>query len=1109
MIQKNILTSTLTTAALVIAMPSALAQSGNVTGQVFDETGEPVIGATVKVIGSNAGTITNSDGNFSIQASEKDNLQISFIGYISVTVKATDAKNVVLKEDNQQLEEVVVVGYGTQKKAHLTGSVATVQMNEIQDLSSGGVASILSGMVNGVSVSGGEARPGQNAQIHIRETNSLKDIGSEAQEPLYVIDGYIYPNDIRTGEGISENLGAQAFNNLDPNTIESISVLKDASAAVYGSRAANGVILVTTKKGQVGKPKINYSGTIGITDEVYRPKMLSAYEYGQTFNAIKAADPTSTTLNNKTDLFQADELAAMKGLNYDLLDKYWKSGVTQKHGIGVSGANDVASYFANVSYFTQDGNLGKLDYNRWNYRAGIDVKINKYIKASLTVSGDNSVKNKPLVKVGGTNEEKDYNLLLTHLPYIPEYIDGKPIGAYGVSNVSKSTNQSYSFSTLRDNGDYSKNMTNNIYWSGSIDVNLGFWEPLKGLTARVTYSKSINNDKTNQYGTDYTIYSMVNRYGSGEHLYTPTGSELYSSDYLLSDANFKTSTVSNGSPSFLSRSMNRTDNYQVNFTLNYSRDFGAHHVSGLFSIEKGEHENEYLFGYVSEPYPFTTQQSNSAQASTQYPTFKRSESGCLSYIGRVNYAYEGKYLLEFLFRADASQKFSSEDRWGTFPSVSAGWVLSQESWLSDNEWVDFLKVRGSYGLTGRDNTAPWQWMQVYAQDANRGPQFGEDVSKGTLNRITINKTNSAVNRHVTWDKSYKMNWGVDFNTIGNRLALNVDYYYVWNREMLLNLSRSVSTVIGTQTAALNIGEMDNYGVEVGLTWRDRIGKDWKYKVGINTGYSDNKVKCMDWETEYEYRQVTKGQRSDVGVWGMQCIGMFRSFQDIEEYFDKNNITTYMGMTKDKVRPGMLIYKDVRGAGGKGAADGVVDGEDDQVCLSTRSSNPWGFTTNFSVEWKSLAITGQLSASWGSYTILPGTAIKTSDSSIEEANLPSFWKASNMYAYEDVYDASGNLVVKENRDAKYPNLAYSNVNAVTSSFWRVNNNSVRLSRLTLAYIVPSKWTKKYNVDNVRLNITGQNLFEFCNDYPDKFMSKMTSYGSYPTLRKWTIGVNLSF
>ena len=1108
MIQKNILTSSLTTAALVFSMSSAMAQSGTITGRVLDESGEPIIGATIQVVGTNNGTITNSDGDFSIQATEKDNLQISFIGFISVNLKAKDAKIVTLKEDNQQLEEVVVVGYGTQKKAHLTGSVASVQMNEIQDLSSAGVASVLSGMVNGVSVSGGEARPGENASIHIRETNSLGDVGVTAQEPLYVIDGYIYPNDIKKGD-VSENLGAIAFNNLDPNTIESISVLKDASAAVYGSRAANGVILVTTKKGQLGKPKISYNGTVGITNEVYRPKMLSAYEYGQTYNAFKAADPTSTTLNNKTDLFQADELKTMKGLNYDLLDKYWSSGVTQKHGIGLSGATDAASYFANVSYFTQDGNLGKLDYTRWNYRAGIDVKINKYVKASLTVSGNNSVKNKPLVKVGGTSDEKDYNLLLTHLPYIPEYLDGKPLAAYGVSNTSKSANQSYSFTTLRENGDFSKYMSSNVYFSGSLDVNLGFWEPLKGLTARVTYSKSIDTDKTNQYGTDYYVYSLINRYGSGEHLYTPTGSDLFSSDVLLGEANLKSIPVSNGSVSYLSRNMGRTDNYQLNFTLNYSRDFGEHHVAGLFSIERGESENEPLEGYVSGPYPFTTWQSNSASAETNYSVFKRSESGSLSYIGRVNYAYEGKYLLEFLLRSDASTKFAPENRWGTFPSISGGWVLSQESWLSNNEWVDFLKVRGSWGLTGRDNTAPWQWKQVYAQDANRGPKFGENISEGTKNRITINKTNSAVNRNVTWDKSYKMNLGVDFNTLDNRLAFNIDYYYVWNRDMLLNLTRSVSTVIGTQTAALNIGEMDNYGVEISLNWRDRIGKDWKYKVGINTGYSDNKVGVMDWDEEYAYRQVTKGHRSDVGLWGMQCIGMFRTFQDIEEYFDKNGITSYMNKTKDQVRPGMLIYKDVRGAGGKGAPDGVVDEKDDQVCLSKRRSNPFGFTTNFSVEWKNLALTGQLSASWGSYTVLPGSAIKTSPDLIEQANLPSFWKASDMYAYQDVLDASGNVVVKENRNAKYPNLAYSDVNSVTSSFWRISNKSVRLSRLTLAYKVPGNWIKKYNIDNARLNITGQNLFEFCNDYPDKFMSKMTSYGSYPTLRKWTIGVNLTF
>lgn len=1093
------------------ATSSLLAQSGTITGKVLDEAGEPIIGASVQVIGTTTGTITDADGNFSIAAPAKSNLQISYIGFISQNVKAENGKSITLKEDNQQLEEVVVVGYGVQKKAHLTGSVATVHMDEIQDISSAGLSTMLSGMINGVSVSGGDARPGENASIKIRETNSLGDVGVTSQEPLYVIDGYIYPNDVQVGNE-TQNLGAIAFNNLDPSVIESISVLKDASAAVYGARSANGVILVTTKRGDIGAPKISYSGTIGLTDEVYRPKMLSAYQYGLTHNAIIAADPTSTTLNNKTDLFQYDELQAMRNLNYDLLDKYWKTGVTQKHGINIDGGGEKATYFAGISYFTQDGNLGKLDYSRWNYRAGVNVKISKYIKASLTVSGDNSEKNKPLVKVGGTSDEKDYNLLLTHLPYIPEYVDGKAIAAYGVSNTNKTDNQLYSFSELRNNGDYSNNVTSNVNMSGSIDVDFGFWKPLQGLTARVTYSKSITNDKTNQYGTEYTVYSMVNRFGSGEHLYTPTSDNLYTNDVLYSDDNFKEVTVSNGSPSFLSRATNRTDNYQLNFTLNYNRDFDLHHIGAMFSIERSEAESEYLYGYVSDPYPFTTKQSNSAEANTSSTVFKRSESGSLSYVGRVNYAYNSKYLLEFLLRADASTKFAPENMWGTFPSMSAGWVLSKESWLEDIDWVDYLKLRGSYGLTGRDNTAAWQWMQVYAQDANRGPVFGEGTSNGSLNRITINKTNSAVNRNITWDKSYKMNWGVDFNTIDNRLSVNVDYYYVWNREMLLNLSRSVSTVIGTQTAALNIGEMDNYGIEVGLNWRDKIGNDWRYKVGINTGYSDNKVLNMDWVTEYMYRQIQKGDRSDVGLWGMQCIGMFRSFQDIEEYFDRNNITSYMGLTKDKVRPGMLIYKDVRGTqqadGSYSGPDGVVDENNDQVCLSKRSSNPYGFTTNFSVEWKNLSLSGQFSASWGSYTTIPGAALKTG-SGIETANLPSFWKAEDMYAYQDVYDASGNLVVKENRDAKYPNLAHASVNAVTSSFWRVKNNSVRLSRLTLAYRVPGEWTKKVKIDNARVNITGQNLFEFCNDYPDKFMSKMTTYGSYPTLRKWTIGLNLTF
>ena len=301
---------TLCLGLVLMCSASALAQNKTVTGTVVDELGEPVIGATVTVEGTKIATVTDLDGNYKIAAPAGAKVTISYIGYLTQTVKP--GGTVKLEEDKQTLEEVVVVGYGTQKKAHLTGSVSTVDMDDVQDLANGNLASSLSGLVNGMSVSGGDARPGEPARISIRDVSSLGDIGSTAQQPLFVIDGYIYPNDVKVGNTY-QNLGAEAFNNLDPSEVESISVLKDASAAVYGARAANGVILVTTKKGKVGKPSISYSGNFGFTDEVARPKMLSSYDYGRLYNAITAADPTNTSLNKTTALFQADELEAMEG----------------------------------------------------------------------------------------------------------------------------------------------------------------------------------------------------------------------------------------------------------------------------------------------------------------------------------------------------------------------------------------------------------------------------------------------------------------------------------------------------------------------------------------------------------------------------------------------------------------------------------------------------------------------------------------------------------------------------------------------------------------------------------------------------------------------------
>ncbi|MDD6854682.1 MAG: TonB-dependent receptor [Prevotella sp.] len=1096
--------------ALTCAIPAMAQNTTTIKGTVVDENGDPVIGATIHVPGTRQATVTDLDGNYSISAPKGTTLTVTYVGYKQISTKGG---RIMLKEGDTDLDEVVVVGYGTQKRAHLTGSVESIPVDEIQDISSGNLASTLSGLVNGLSVSGGESQPGEAARITIRTANTLGDIGSTVQQPLFVIDGYIYPNDVKVGN-VQQNLGAEAFNNLDPAEIESISVLKDASAAVYGARAANGVILVTTKKGKMGKPVISYSGQYGWTDAVATPKMLSAYNYGRLYNEIAARDPLNTTLDHTTGLFQADELEAMKGMNNDLLDKYWKTGFTQKHSVNISGASDRVNYFAGIGYFDQDGNLGRLDYNRWNYRAGVDVKISKWLGAGVTISGDYGKRNTGNVKVGGSSDQKQYNLLLTRPYYLPEYIgenDEYPILNYGPTNSEANQNQRYNYDLLINDGDYSKSMTSNLNIGANINYDFGWSKALKGLKVSFQYSKSINTNKGNEYGSNFTIYNMQKRYGSGSHLYSPLDG---SDDYSLWDlTNLVAHKYDNGN--YLARTDVRTDNYQMNFTVNYARDFGLHNVQALFSIEKSEAESEYQRSSVTNPYEFTTGQSNSADG-TQTGVFTRSESGSLSYIGRVNYSYAGRYLFEFLMRADASQKFSPENRWGYFPATSIGWIASEEKWFKKAmPWWNFLKLRASFGLTGRDNTTAWQWMQVYAQDKNRGVLFG-DYTKDTGNRITINKNNSAVNRDITWDKSYKFNFGIDNRFLNNRLSVGLDFYREWNRDMLINILQVVPSTVGTQSAASNNGEIDNWGWELSLGWRDKIGKDFKYNIGINTGYSDNKVLRMDFDQNFYYRQIQRNGRTDIGTWGMQCIGMFRSFQDIDEYFTKYHITSYMGMSKDQVRPGMLIYKDVRGsqhtdANGKiyyDGPDGIVDRDNDQVQLGHRG-NIYGFTLNAGGSWKGLSFQLQFGAHWGGYTTVPAQALTAS--AIEYTNMPSFWNPDNVFVYQNVYDGQGNLIQAANRNACLPNPGYS-INTVASSFWRISAAQVTLNRLTLAYSLPKAWLKSLGIgiQNVRLNLTGQNLINFYNPYPDNFYSPYAgTYGNYPNLRKWTLGVNVSF
>lgn len=1095
---KHFIASLCLGAALSFQASPLLAQANRtVTGTVTDSKGEAIIGATVKVNGSKTATVTDLDGKYTLSVPQNAKITITYLGYLPQTVKASNGAKVVMEEDSQGLDEVVVVGYATQKMKNVTGAIETITPKEIKDLSVGSLGDALVGQFNGLSVSGNGSRPGETPSLQIRQSSVATAVTPDASRggdanpsPLYVIDGFISTE--------------TAFNNLDVNEVESITVLKDAAAAVYGARAAYGVVLVKTKQGEVGAPKISYSGQFGWTDALYTPKMLSSYDYAKVYNTIRAAKTqTQDNLEMRTQLFQADEMEAMKSLNYNLLDNEWKAALTHRHNINLSGGGQKANYFASVSYYSQEGNIGRLDYSRWNYRAGVNGKIGKYIDAAIQVSGDYGKQDNAVAPQGG-GTDYDYQYLMTHLPFVPDYVNGYPIVYSGMQNtIPTSATQLYNYRAVQNSSDNVENKSNNMTINGSLSFDFGFIKPLKGLTAKVSYSKTINNTKSNTASTVLDVYRLKTRGGSGNHLYTGDDVEYTPETVGLLRLN---------SDGYLRRSMSQTESYQMNLTLQYARKFGKHDVSGLFSIEKSESEYENLTGTGTQPVGFHDGQSGSVQGDKD-ASWGRSESGMLSYIGRLNYAYDSKYLFEFLMRSDASTKFAPKNYWGYFPSVSAGWVISEESWFKKNiSWIDFLKIRASWGLMGRDNIKAWLWTQLYNRDAAKGAVFG---TAGNDVNYALIMPKAGVNPDVHWDKTYKTNIGVDARFLNGRLSFNMNYYYDRGRELFATRTGTTlfPTTVGTQATPENYGKVDSWGWEFTIGWRDKIGKDITYWAKLNTGYSDNKILETNFQAVPGHEDVMPGERADRGVWGFNCLGMFRSYQEIEEYFAKYNIKTYLGLTKDQVRPGMLIYKDVcgqnDGTGNFGEPDGVVD-TNDFVRLSKRSSNPYGFTLNFGGSYKSFSLSAQLSAAWGS-DVLIQTPFRQAANNYEYSNMPSSF--ADMFNYQDIYDAQGNITVAKNLEGSMPIMGgsdYYSVNSKASSFWLVSGATLQLRNVTLAWTVPSKWIKPIGISNIRLNLTVQNAINFLNPYPDgSWASYGGTYLRYPNLRKVTMGVNVSF
>jgi TonB-linked SusC/RagA family outer membrane protein len=1086
----------------------AMSQDIVVTGRITDkETGKPIEGATVKVKNHTLTAITNADGNFSIRVPSTESvLTVTSVGYLIYEDKAGSGPiNISLSPSNAKLDEVIVVGYGTQRQRNITGSVASVDIKRLEELPTANITEALRGQIPGLNVSGGSTRPGLNATLSIRQQfNWGKDGGNNL--PLIVIDDVIQ---VDPNNGLSS---LDQFNLLDPSEIESITVLRDASAAIYGSRASQGAIIVKTKRGKIGVPKISYSGKFEYNDAVSHVKTMNAYEYGIFANRFGRASawPTSS-------LFDDTELEQMKSLNYDWRKEAWKSAGAMQHSLNVSGGSDRATYFAGGSYYTQSANLGSQDYNRWTFRTGTDVNVVNNLKLTANLSANNFSLEKSFTKVSvqdgsyGVNSEQNDYVILSHMPkYIPwQYnVNGENqyvSPALGPNRIQTNpANQNniagWNYFALLNNG--SKTTSGNFSYNTnfSLQYDIPF---VKGLSVRGSYGLSYSTDNTEQVQLPQLLAAANGTNATGTHLYStattwnvkenPRGSRVSYADVIGKIQ-------------------------QANFFINYDNSFGLHNISALASVEKGEQDYQKKYVIYENPlsggYNGASTSAGTLNASNSY--VQRTEGGSLSYLGRLSYNYDSKYLLQFIFRADASTKFAPENYWGFFPSVSAGWVASKENWFNNAlPWVDYLKLRASVGKTGNDNLRPWRWLQLYAFAADKG--FGFGPNGGLL--VSGLNPDPAPNRLVTWDQTIKQNYGVDAAFLRNRLSVSVDRYLDHLSNVLTQMAGMVGVPIsvGGAFAEENYSSITTWGTEISANWKDRIRKDFEYSIGMNYGTGDNRVtKYIPVAFDYPSTNKTQeGYSTIFPAWGYLTWketsggdGILRTDADIDAYWayltdlatKAGTTPSYLGNTdKSSLKKGMLAYQDL--AGDKDVANRTIAGkngrinEDEDYAMLKKKNRSQAVNTNIGLSWRNVSLSAQIATSWGGYNAIDFIKQGTSSNQM-------FWAHESFLT--NMYDPV------DNPNGKWPSLAYYDENGSPSDFWQISSFRSYIRSLVIGYTLPKGIANKVRMDNLRVSLAGFNLWDFYNPYPGKYRNMYDEpTAAYPTLRTWSLGVNATF
>lgn len=1030
--------------AQTVTVTGHLLVKGKVTDKV---TGDPLDGVSVGIKSSNTGTTTNSKGEFSLQVPSRASVLVfSHIGKIRQEIPVGDGSNfsVSLVSDNSTLDDVIVVGYGTQKKIHLTGAVESVDMKQIQDLPVQSLSAALRGQMPGVSVSGGYSRPGNPATITIRNPIFLSKDGGKTT-PLFVIDNIIR---------------SQAdFNVLDPLEIENISILKDAAAAIYGIQGSNGVIVVKTKRGKTGAPRINYSTTFGITDAVSRAKMMSGYEHAVYLNDMNIAGGKDTS---DVLIYSPDELEHFKNNNYDWLDMAWQKAFQMRHAINVSGGSDRATYFAGFSYNTQNGNFDGINNNKYTFRASTDIKVATGLKLALSLSGSLSDNKQVFSKQGGENLDNDWKTLTVTPRFNPPYVNGLPVQ---LTSSTNSTIDNYHFFAIQNSDNFTQSKNTGLNFQGQLNYDFPF---LKGLSAGVNFNKNISNDFGKQYGTFYNVYSFAM---DGWH------NHIFGGDVL------KTIKLNNGDRVRLNPAM--TDYYQLNATLQYDRQFGKHQIALLGVYEQSETETDGISGMV-EGIIVGGLPNTRYGTGTNTATETQSEIGRLAYLGRLDYNYASKYLLQFTLRADASTSFAPENRWGYFPSLSLGWVISEERFFRKSLGVvNFLKLRGSVGLLGTDNTKAYQWLQSYKIETGKAPVFGGNNDRG----LAVTSDVSMPNRNVKWDKDDKFNVGIDAKFLNSRLSFSADGFYDRRSNQLANLTSSVSLLVGAITPSENYGKSNSFGYEISTGWKDNIGKDWSYNINSFLSWSDNEVLIGDFPVGDigTYLDPT-GKSTDRGFFGYRYLGIFRTQQQLDEFIATRPNYKLWGAAP---KVGMPYYEDIRGpkdASGKfSAPDGKVD-EEDQDYLTSKSDNHYSLGFNWGVTYKTVSLNVVMGMSFGGQAAVESNA--RSQATIT-ANRPAFW---------------ADHWTPQHIDAKYPSPYYKDIYNKSSDFWFRSSTTLRVSNLNLSYTLPQQWVRKARMSGAKLFLIATNPFNLYNPYDYKDNS--SAYDVYPVLKSYSLGLNLN-